>query len=90
MHAPTKDHWVAVKRILRYLQAKASYDLHVTRGSPLSLHVFTDADRASNVDDQKSTGGYLVYLGNTPVLSLGNLENNVLLLDPPQKPNTRP
>jgi hypothetical protein len=24
------------------------------------------------------------------LLSLGNLENNVLLLDPPQKPNIRP
>jgi hypothetical protein len=24
------------------------------------------------------------------LLSLGNLENNILLLDPPQKPNIRP
>jgi len=67
MHAPTEDHWAAVKRILRYLQATTSYGLHVTRGSPLSLHGFIDADWAGSVDDRKSTGGYLVYLGNTPI-----------------------
>jgi histone deacetylase 1/2 len=67
MHAPTEDHWAAVKHILRYLQATTSYGLHVTRGSPLSLHGFTDADWADSVDDRKSTGGYLVYLGNTPI-----------------------
>jgi len=67
MHAPTKDHWAAVKRILRYLQATKSYGLHVTQGSPLSFHGFTDVDWAGSVDDRKSTGGYLVYLGNTPI-----------------------
>jgi hypothetical protein len=63
MHAPTKDHWSAVKHILRYLQDTASYGLHITRDSSLSLHGFTDADWAGSIDDQKSTGGYLVYLG---------------------------
>ena len=51
MHAPTEDHWFAVKRILRYLQATASYGLHITRDSPLSLHGFTDADWAGSIDD---------------------------------------
>jgi histone deacetylase 1/2 len=67
MHAPTEDHWSAVKRILRYLQATATYGLHITRDSPLSLHGFTDADWAGSIDDRKSTGGYLVYLGSTPI-----------------------
>jgi hypothetical protein len=65
MHAPTEDHQVVVKRILRYLQAMTSYGLHVTRGSSLSLHGFTDTDWTGSVNDHKSTGGYLVYLGNT-------------------------
>jgi len=67
MHAPTEDHWSAVKRILRYLQATATYGLHITRDSPLSLHGFTDADWAGSIDNHKSTGGYLVYLGSTPI-----------------------
>jgi len=62
MHAPTGDHWAAVKRILRYPQATATYGLHITRDSLLTLHGFIDADWAG-----KSTGGYLVYLGSTPI-----------------------
>jgi len=67
MHARTDDHWTAVKRILRYLQATTTYGLHITRESLLTLHGFTNADWAGSIDDQKSTGGYLVYLGSTPV-----------------------
>jgi hypothetical protein len=67
MHVPIEDHWAAVKHILRYLQAMTSYGLHVTRRSPLSLYGFTNIDWANSVDDQKYTGGYLVYLENTLV-----------------------
>ncbi|XP_073268322.1 uncharacterized protein [Populus alba] len=48
-------------------EATASYGLHITRDSSLSLHGFTDADWAGSIDDRKSTGGYLVYLGSTPI-----------------------
>jgi len=65
MHASTEDHWAAVKCILRYLQATTSYGLHVTRGSSMSLNGFTDVDWVGNVDNKKSTSGYLVYLDNT-------------------------
>ena len=61
------DHWSAVKCILRYLQATTSYGLHNIRDSSLSLHGFTDANWASSIDDRKSTCGYLVYLGATPI-----------------------
>jgi len=33
----------------------------------LSLHGFTDADWAGSIDDRKFTGGYLLYLGSTPI-----------------------
>ena len=67
MHSPTEGHWSLVKRIVRYLQGTTSYGLHITRGSSLSLHGFTDANWASSLDDRKSTSGYLVYLGSTPI-----------------------
>ena len=67
MHAPIESHWAAIKRILRYLKGTSSYDLHLTRGSSLSLHGLTDADWTRSVDDRKSTGGYIVFLGITPV-----------------------
>jgi histone deacetylase 1/2 len=65
MHSLTDGHWSLVKRIVRYLQGTTSYGLHITRGSSLSLHGFIDADWANSLDDRKSTGGYLVYLGRT-------------------------
>jgi hypothetical protein len=33
----------------------------------LSLHGFTDADWVGSIDDRKSTGGYIDFLGTTPI-----------------------
>jgi len=66
MHAPTNDHWV-VKHILHYLQATTTYGLNITRESLLTLLGFTNVDGAGSIDNCKSTGGYLVYLGSTPI-----------------------
>jgi len=65
MHAPTDSHWAVVKRILRYFKGTTSYGFHITRGSSFALHGFTDADWAGSIDDCKSTGGYLVFFGQT-------------------------
>jgi histone deacetylase 1/2 len=67
MHAPTDSYWVVVKRILRYLKGTTSYGFHITRGTSFALHGFTDADWAGSIDDRKSTGGYLVFFGQTPI-----------------------
>jgi len=67
MHAPTEIYWAVVKHILRYLKGTSFVDLHLTRGSSLSLHGFSDADWAGSIDDRKSTGGYIVFLGTTPI-----------------------
>jgi len=56
-----------VKPILRYLRGTASHGLHITRSSSFALHGFTDADWAGSVEDRKSTGGYLVFFGQTPI-----------------------
>jgi hypothetical protein len=67
MHAPTESHWAAIKHILLYLKGTSSFGLHLTRGSSLSLHGFTDADWVGSIDDRKSIGGYIVFLGTTPI-----------------------
>jgi histone deacetylase 1/2 len=67
LHAPTDSHWGAVKHILRYLGGTTTYGLHITRSSSFALHGFTDADWAGSTDDRKSTGGYLVFFGQTPI-----------------------
>ncbi|KAJ9547961.1 hypothetical protein OSB04_020504 [Centaurea solstitialis] len=67
MHMPTDEHWVLVKRILRYLCGTLNKGLLLYRDSPLALHAFSDADWAGNKDNYASTGAYLVYLGRNLV-----------------------
>ncbi|GJR52477.1 retrovirus-related pol polyprotein from transposon TNT 1-94 [Tanacetum coccineum] len=80
MHAPTKNHWFAVKRILRYLHGTVEHGMLIRRssGSTLqaftdvlwkgnpdtSLEAFSDADWVRDSDDQWSTGGFAIYLGS--------------------------
>ena len=67
MHAPTTDHWQAVKRLLRYLAGTPDHGIFLRKGSALSLHAFSDADWAGDNDDYASTNGYIVYLGSHPI-----------------------
>jgi len=45
----------------------ALHGLYITRSSSFALHGFTDADWAGSVEDRKSTGGYLVFFGQTSI-----------------------
>ncbi|KAM1855940.1 hypothetical protein ACFX14_006232 [Malus domestica] len=62
MHKPTTTHWIAAKRILRYLKSIADHGLMYKPG-PLTLTAFADSDYAGDPDDRKSTGGYCIFLG---------------------------
>ncbi|KAJ0483795.1 putative RNA-directed DNA polymerase [Helianthus annuus] len=76
MHAPTENHWSAVKRILRYLKGTSHFGLFIRHDSASTLHAFTDshwqaglkaysdADWAGCPDDRRSTGGFAVYFGS--------------------------
>jgi histone deacetylase 1/2 len=64
MHAPTSVHWQAVKRIPRYLKGTIEVSLHFSAHSNHSLYSDSDADWGSCPVDRRSTGGFLVYLGN--------------------------
>ncbi|KAM1803984.1 hypothetical protein ACFX12_029903 [Malus domestica] len=66
MHNPLDIHVVAMKRILRYLSGTLDYGIHFTPGK-LQLQAYSDADWAGDLNDRRSTSGYVVYLGNTPI-----------------------
>jgi len=64
---PTQRHWNAVKRILRYLKGTATHGLRYTAGSTEDLRGFSDSDWAGDLDDRKSTSGYLFLISGTPI-----------------------
>jgi hypothetical protein len=63
---PHESHWQAAKRILCYIQGTPMYGIHYTSGIP---HIvgYTDSDWAGDVDDRKSTSGFVFCLGSGPI-----------------------
>jgi hypothetical protein len=63
MHAPSSTHWIAAKRVLRYLQGTLDHGLYYTK-SNLQVNAFCDSDWAGCLDDRRSTTGFAVFLGD--------------------------
>ena len=60
---PTKQHWMAVKRIFRYLRGTSNLGLlYHGKASPDCIG-YSDADWAGDVGDRKSTSGYMFLFG---------------------------
>ncbi|XP_051230290.1 uncharacterized mitochondrial protein AtMg00810-like [Lolium perenne] len=60
---PTDVHWESVKRILRYVKGMLTIGLRIHKSSSTVVSIFTDADWACCVDDQRSTSGFAVFVG---------------------------
>jgi hypothetical protein len=63
MHALTTTHWIAIKRVLRYLNGSITHGLYFTK-SNLQLNAFYDSDWAGCPDDRCSTSGFAIFLCN--------------------------
>ena len=63
---PDPNHWIALVRVLRYLQYILSYGLHYTK-YPAILEGYSDANWISSTEDTKSTSGYVFTLGGGAV-----------------------
>lgn len=55
----TKTHWIAVKRIFRYLKGTKNLRLMFSKNAKDYVFGFCDADWASDVNDRKSCTGYV-------------------------------
>jgi hypothetical protein len=62
LHLPTDVHWVVVKSILKYLKGYTKLGLKIMKNNYLLVTAFSDVDWAGCIDDQRSTGGYVVFL----------------------------
>ena len=60
---PSKDHWLAIERVMRYLIGTKSYGLFYKK-YPAVIEGFSDADWNILSGDSLSTTGYILTLGS--------------------------
>ncbi|XP_019157958.1 PREDICTED: uncharacterized protein LOC109154654 [Ipomoea nil] len=77
MHSPTDDHWVMVKRVLRYIKGTLNYGLRLSPSASTNIHAYCDSDWAGCPVDRKSTSGYAVFLGSNLISWLSRKQRTV-------------
>ena len=76
---PTNQHWTAVKRILRYLNGTKELGLLYNSGEMKDCVGYSDADWAGDLDDRKSTSGYIFHTGGAAVSWKSKKQSSVAL-----------
>lgn len=61
---PGQSHWVAAKRILRYLKGTSNAKLKFTKNGNANFIGYCDSDYASDCEDRRSCSGYVFLLQN--------------------------
>ena len=64
---PTKQHWTALRRILRYLKGTPDYGLIYGTDGSLTLEPWTDSSWGDDLNDSRSTHGYIFKLAGGPI-----------------------
>ncbi|KAG6493460.1 hypothetical protein ZIOFF_048446 [Zingiber officinale] len=79
MSKPSKVHYAAAKRVLRFLQGTMKHGLRYVKESNNDLVGFTDSDWASSLEDRRSTSAYLFCLGSKVISWSSRKQNTVAL-----------
>lgn len=68
MEKPTELHFAAAKRILRYLKDSLQYGILYKKGElNCELEGWSDSNCAGDLDDRKSTSGYVYKMGSRAI-----------------------
>ena len=67
MENPTELHLLAAKRVLRYLKGTTEFGIFYKKGGNKEFLAYTDSDYAGDLDDRKSTSGYVFLLCSAAV-----------------------
>ena len=59
---PNQSHWLAMKKVLRYLDDTQNYVLHYNK-YPVVLEGYSDANWITRSNETKSTSGYVFTIG---------------------------
>jgi hypothetical protein len=67
MEHPVETHLMAAKRIMRYIRGTIDLGIWYKKGNQAELIAYSDSDYGGDVDDRKSTSGYVFMLGSGAV-----------------------
>ncbi|XP_048502902.1 uncharacterized mitochondrial protein AtMg00810-like [Beta vulgaris subsp. vulgaris] len=67
MHKPTIVHFQAAKRILRYLSGSSHQGILLASSSAAKLFAYCDSDWAGCPNTRRSTSGFCILLGQSPI-----------------------
>lgn len=79
MNEPSKLHFAAAKRILRYLRGTKKLGIKYVKEEDNKLVGYTDSDWAGSLDDRKSTSAYVFCLGSKPISWSSKKQNSIAL-----------
>ncbi|CAA7019223.1 unnamed protein product [Microthlaspi erraticum] len=67
MADPKEEHMMIAKRVLRYLKGTMGFGVFYGKSPKLNLLGYTDSDYARDMDDRKSTSGYVFLLNGAAI-----------------------
>lgn len=67
MQSPTSVHMQAAKRVLRYLAGNPNQGILLASSSNTQVTAYCDSDWASCATSRRSTSGYCILLGESPI-----------------------
>ena len=80
MNNPGERHWIAAKRVLRYLKGTSSVGIGFTKHcDELKLEGYSDSDWAGDIDTRRSTTGYIFTLAGGPISWSSKRQHTVAL-----------
>ncbi|KAG6509927.1 hypothetical protein ZIOFF_027935 [Zingiber officinale] len=65
MEDPTTTHLKIAKRILRYIKGMIDFGLLYSTSNHFKLEGYSDSDWGGDIDDRKSTTGFVFFMGDT-------------------------
>jgi len=67
MQSPRESHGEAVKHLIRYIKGTTEYGLFFKRDGTTEITGYSDSSHNIDVDDGRSTTGFMFYLGTSPI-----------------------
>ncbi|CAA7054408.1 unnamed protein product [Microthlaspi erraticum] len=79
MSNPGREHWTAVKWVLRYLRGASKDCLTFTKNKEFSIEGFCDSDYATDIDKRRSVTGFIFQVWGNTISWRSNLQSVVAL-----------